>query len=135
MSDPAVVIDAAQGVIPQFEPLADRLLVRRRPPEARSAGGLHIPPSAMEKINQGEVVSVGPKVEDGRLEAGAVIVFGKYAGDEIVLADEDFVVIREVDVFGVVRVGDDPDQCYTCHAMPNEDCALENIAPGARCTR
>lgn len=99
---PVAEIDAATGkVTPGFVPLGDRLLIRRIEAAAVTAGGLHIPDTATEKVNQGEVIAAGRDVEAPELVTGAVVVFGKYAGDEIMLADEVFVVLREVDVFGV----------------------------------
>ena len=105
-TDPLAALYTPGGVVPLFLPLADRCLVRRLTANAMSKGGLHIPPSAMEKLNQGEVVAVGPAVEDERIQPAAVVLFGKYAGDEILLVDELFVVIREVDLFGIVPASD-----------------------------
>ena len=103
---PTFILDDEGVVAPQFEPLADRVLLRRLEATAVSRGGLHIPASALEKLNQGEILAVGPTVEDERLVPGALVVFGKYAGDEIMFADEVLVVIREVDLFGVVAGAD-----------------------------
>ncbi len=105
-TDPLAALYTPGGVVPLFLPLADRCLVRRLSANAMSAGGLHIPASAMEKLNQGEIVAVGPTVEDERIQPAAVVLFGKYAGDEILLVDELFVVIREVDLFGIVPASD-----------------------------
>lgn len=105
MSAAVVLVEAGTGRVEvQFEPLAANLLVRRVAADAMSTGGLHIPETAIEKINQAEVVKAGPKVEDSRLVPGVLVVFAKYGGDEILLAHESFLVIREVDLLGFVPV-------------------------------
>ena len=92
-----------------FRPLQDRLLVRRIDAEEKTASGLIIPDTAKEKPQEGEVVAVGP---GGRTEAGALIpmdvkrgdrvLFGKWSGTEIKVGDEDLLVMKESDVFGVI---------------------------------
>ena len=93
-----------------FRPLQDRLLVRRIDAEEKSKGGLIIPDTAKEKPQEGEVVAAGP---GGRTEAGALIpmdvkrgdrvLFGKWSGTEIKVGDEDLLVMKESDVFGVIE--------------------------------
>ncbi len=93
----------------KFTPLHDRILVRRIEEGETTRGGIIIPDSAKEKPQEGEVVSVGKgKVNDeGKVfplavKEGDRILFGKYAGTEIKLDGEDFVIMREEEVLGIV---------------------------------
>ena len=94
----------------KIRPLQDRLIVQRLEGEEKTAGGLIIPDSAKEKPQQGRVVAVGKgKVrEDGTvqpldLKAGDTILFGKYSGTEIKIDGEEYLIMREDDVLGVVE--------------------------------
>ena len=94
----------------KFRPLHDRVVVKRIDAEEKSAGGIIIPDTAKEKPSQGEVVAVGP---GGRDEAGKLIpidikvgdrvLFGKYAGTEIKIDGEDFLIMREEEVLGILE--------------------------------
>ncbi len=93
-----------------IRPLQDRLIVRRLDSEEKTAGGLYIPDSAKEKPQQGQVVAVGKgKVkEDGSVQPmdikkGDKILFGKYSGTEIKLDEEDFLIMREDEVLGIIE--------------------------------
>ena len=92
----------------KFTPLHDRLLVRRIEEGETTRGGIIIPDSAKEKPQEGKVVAVGPgKYEDGKLvplgvKAGDKILFGKYSGTEIKLDGEDFIIMREEEVLGIL---------------------------------
>ncbi len=93
----------------KFTPLHDRILVRRIEEAETTKGGLIIPDTAKEKNQEGEVISVGTgrindkgEVRALAVKAGDHILFGKYAGTEIKLDDEDFVIMREEEVLGVV---------------------------------
>jgi chaperonin GroES len=93
----------------KFTPLHDRILVRRVDEDTTSRGGIIIPDSAKEKPQEGEVVSAGKgKVnEDGKVFPLAVkdgdrILFGKYSGTEIKLDGEDFIIMREEEVLGIL---------------------------------
>ncbi|PYX85335.1 MAG: co-chaperone GroES [Acidobacteria bacterium] len=93
----------------KFTPLHDRILVRRVEEAETTRGGIIIPDTAKDKPQEGEVISVGKgKVnEDGKLfplavKEGDRILFGKYAGTEIKLDGEDFVIMREEEVLGIV---------------------------------
>lgn len=92
-----------------FKPLHDRVLVRRLADEQKTAGGIVIPDSAKEKPIQGEVVSVGPgkALDNGSIrpltvKAGDKVLFGKYSGTEVKLGDQEYVVMREDDIMGVL---------------------------------
>ena len=94
----------------KIRPLQDRLIVQRLDEQEKTAGGLFIPDSAKEKPQQGKVVSVGKgKVrEDGTIQpldvkAGDKILFGKYSGTEIKIEAEEYLIMREDDVLGVVE--------------------------------
>jgi len=94
----------------KFRPLQDRVLLRRIEEEEKTAGGIIIPDTAREKPMQGEVVAVGPgaRGEDGKLhpldvKAGDRVLFGKWSGTEIKIDNEEFVVMKESDIMGVVE--------------------------------
>ena len=91
-------------------PLADRILVRRVEEQETVRGGIIIPDTAKEKPQEGEVVAVGQgkRMEDGKLialdvKAGDRILFGKYSGSEIKLEGEEFLIIREDEILGVIE--------------------------------
>ena len=93
----------------KIRPLHDRVVIKRREEERTSAGGIVIPDSATEKPIRGEVISVGKgKVLDsGELrpldvKAGDEVLFGKYAGNEVKIDGVELVLMREVDIMGVV---------------------------------
>ena len=92
-----------------IRPLQDRIIVRRLEEEEKTKGGIIIPDAAKEKPMQGEVVAAGKgKVsEDGKVmpldvKVGDKILFGKYAGTEVKLDGEDYLIMREDDVLGVL---------------------------------
>src|SRR5215469_16377999 len=94
----------------KFRPLQDRVLVRRIEEEEKTVGGIIIPDTAREKPMEGEVIAVGPgtRGEDGKLhpldvKAGDRVLFGKWSGTEIKIDNEDFVVMKESDIMGVVE--------------------------------
>jgi chaperonin GroES len=93
----------------KFTPLHDRILVRRVEEAGPTRGGLIIPDSAKDKPQEGKVISVGEgKINDeGKLfplavKEGDSILFGKYSGTEIKLDGEDFLIMKEEEVLGVV---------------------------------
>ena len=93
----------------KFTPLHDRILVRRIEEVGTTRGGLIIPDSAKDKPQEGEVIAVGKgKVNDeGKvfpvsLKEDDRILFGKYSGTEIKLDGEDFLIMKEEEVLGVV---------------------------------
>ncbi len=92
-----------------IRPLQDRIIVKRLEEEEKTKGGIIIPDAAKEKPMQGEVTAVGKgKVaEDGKInpldvKVGDKILFGKYAGTEVKLDGEDYLIMREDDVLGVL---------------------------------
>ncbi len=89
-------------------PLHDRLLVRRMTEDEKTAGGIIIPDSAKEKPQRGKVVAVGKGrvTEDGKIlpldvKEGDNVLFSKYAGTELKLEGEEYLMIREEDVLGI----------------------------------
>jgi chaperonin GroES len=93
----------------KFTPLHDRILVRRVEEADTTRGGIIIPDSAKDKPQEGEVVSVGKgkiseegKVRPLDVKDGDRILFGKYSGTEIKIDGEDFVIMREEEVLGVL---------------------------------
>ncbi|MDX9895202.1 MAG: co-chaperone GroES [Desulfofustis sp.] len=94
----------------KIRPLNDRLLVKRLEEEEKTAGGIIIPDSAKEKPAQGKVVAVGPgKLNDTgqrvalQVKADDVILFSKYGGTDVKLDGEDYLIMREDDVLGIVE--------------------------------
>ena len=94
----------------KLKPLQDRILVQRIEEEKTTKGGIIIPDTAKEKPAEGKVVAVGNgKVgEDGKrialeLKKGDRILFGKYAGTEVKIEGEEYLILREDDVLGIIE--------------------------------
>ncbi len=94
----------------QVRPLHDRVLVKRSTEEEKSKGGIIIPDTAKEKPVQGEVIAVGSGrvTEDGKIrpldvKKGDKILFGKYAGTEIKVNGDEYLMMREEDILGVIQ--------------------------------
>jgi len=94
----------------KVRPLQDRILVQRTEEEETTKGGIIIPDTAKEKPQQGKVIAVGTgkildngtRVEPG-VKAGDKVLFGKYAGTEIKLEGEEYLIMREDDILGVIE--------------------------------
>ncbi len=93
----------------KFTPLHDRILVRRVEEADTTRGGIIIPDSAKDKPQEGEVISAGKgkiseegKVRPLDVKAGDRILFGKYSGTEIKIDGEDYIIMREEEVLGVL---------------------------------
>jgi chaperonin GroES len=91
-------------------PLHDRVIVRAAKPEEVTKGGIIIPDTAKEKPMQGEIIAVGAgkQTEDGKVtplqvKAGDTVLYGKYAGTEISVDGDDYLIMRESDIFAVVK--------------------------------
>ncbi len=94
----------------KIRPLNDRLLVKRLEEETKTAGGIIIPDSAKEKPVEGKVIAVGPgKVNDKgdrvalQVKAGDRVLFSKYGGTDVKIDGEDYLIMREDDILGVVE--------------------------------
>jgi len=93
-----------------FRPLHDRILIKRIEEKETVKGGIIIPDTAKEKPQEGEVIAVGngKMSEDGKVvpldvKAGDRILFGKYSGSEIKMDDEEYLILKEEEVLGVVE--------------------------------
>ena len=93
-----------------FRPLHDRILIKRIEEKVSVKGGIIIPDTAKEKPQEGEVVAVGSgkKNEDGKVvpldvKAGDRILFGKYSGSEIKMDNEEYLILREEEVLGIIE--------------------------------
>jgi len=88
----------------KIKPLADRVLVEAAAAEDKTAGGIIIPDTAKEKPQKGTVVAVGPgkKDEPMTVKVGDNVLYGKYAGTEITIDGENYLIMRESDVVAVV---------------------------------
>lgn len=92
-----------------FRPLHDRVLVRRVEAEEKTAGGIIIPDSAKEKPAEGEIVAVGTgsRAENGTItpldvKVGDRVLFGKWSGTEVKVSGEDLLIMKELDILGVI---------------------------------
>ena len=85
-------------------PLHDRVIVKSAPAEAKTAGCIIIPDTAKEKPQRGTVLAAGPgkKDEPMTVKTGDTILYGKYAGTEITLDGEDYLIMRESDILAVI---------------------------------
>ncbi len=92
----------------KIKPLSDRVLVQPEPAEEKTSSGIIIPDTAKEKPQEGTVVAAGPgKVENGTkidmsVKEGDVVLYGKYSGTEITLDGEEYLIMRESDILGIV---------------------------------
>jgi chaperonin GroES len=93
----------------KIRPLHDRVVVKRLEEERKSAGGIVIPDNAAEKPDQGEVIAVGNGkiLEDGKtrpldVKVGDRILFGKYSGTTVKVEGDEYLVMREDDIMGVI---------------------------------
>ncbi|MBY0438632.1 MAG: co-chaperone GroES [Pseudomonadota bacterium] len=93
----------------KIRPLHDRVVVRRLEEERKTASGIVIPDTAAEKPDQGEVIAIGNGkiLDDGKtrpldVKVGDRVLFGKYSGQTVKVKGEEFLVMREEDIMGVV---------------------------------
>ena len=101
---------ATTSVTTTFTPLHDRILLRRVEEGETVRGGIIIPDSAKEKPQEGEVIAVGKgkSNDDGKVfpldvKAGDHVLFGKYSGTEIKIDGEEFLIMREEEVLGIIK--------------------------------
>ena len=94
----------------KIRPLYDRIVVKRIEEKEQMQGGLYIPDTAKEKPQEGEVVAVGKgkRLEDGKVVAldvqvGDRILFGKYSGAEIKIEGEEYLILKEDEILGVLE--------------------------------
>ena len=96
----------------KFKPLHDRVLVRRVKSDEKTAGGIIIPDTAQEKPMEGEVLEVGSGARDesGKLvpldvKKGDKILFGKWSGTEVKMNSEEYLIMKESDIMGIITSG------------------------------
>ena len=94
----------------KIQPLGDRLIIKAVEPKEVKKSGIIIPETAKEKPQEGEVMAVGKGklTEEGKLipmevKTGDIVLYGKYSGTEIKINDEEYLIMREEDVLGIVR--------------------------------
>jgi chaperonin GroES len=101
------MVSGTKGKV-KIQPLGDRVVIRPLEETEEMRGGLYIPDTAKEKPQQGEIVAVGPgRFEKGErvpmeLKVGQKVLYGKYSGTEVTLADEQVLIIKESDVLAVI---------------------------------
>jgi chaperonin GroES len=93
-----------------YRPLHDKIIVQRVEEQEKSAGGIIIPDTAKEKPQQGKVIAVGTGIltKDGKViplqvKPGDRVLFSKYGGTEVKFLDEDYLVMREDDILGILE--------------------------------
>jgi chaperonin GroES len=94
----------------KLRPMQDRIIVKRVEEETKTAGGIYIPETAKEKPQEGEVVAVGngKRTEDGKIlpldvKVGDKVLFGKYSGTDVKVDGQDYLIMREDDILGVIE--------------------------------
>lgn len=87
-----------------LKPLADRVIVEAAPAEEKTTGGLIIPDTAKEKPQRGKIIAVGTgkKDEPMTVKVGDSVLYGKYAGTEINVNGQDYLIMRESDIFAII---------------------------------
>ena len=88
----------------KIKPLADRVLVEPMAAETKTASGIIIPDNAKEKPQKGKVVAVGSCTKDEKMtvSVGDTVLYGKYAGTELKLESQDYLIMRESDILAIV---------------------------------
>jgi chaperonin GroES len=101
---------AATQTAVRIRPLHDRVIVQRLDEGEQKVGGIIIPDTAKEKPQQGKVIAAGKgKIEkDGRVtpldvKAGDIVLFGKYSGQEVKIEGDEFLMMREEEILGVIE--------------------------------
>ena len=87
----------------KFTPLADRVLIQTAPSEEKTASGIYIPDTAKEKPLKGSIVAVGSgkKDEPMQVKVGDVVLYGQYSGTEITIDGNDYLIMKESDIYGI----------------------------------
>ena len=94
----------------KIKPLADRVVIKPAEAEEKTKGGIILPDTAKEKPVEGTVVAAGPgkKSDDGKLiemevKVGNKVLYGKYSGTEVTINGEEYLIMRESDIFAIVK--------------------------------
>ena len=97
------------ATVKKIKPLSDRVLVKPLEKEEQKRGGIIIPDTAKEKPQEGEVIAAGPGKRDDSgkvipmdVKAGDKILYGKYSGTEIKLEDEEYLIMHQEDILGLI---------------------------------
>ena len=87
-----------------IKPLADRVLIDPKAAEAKTASGIFIPDTAKERPQEGKVIAVGPGKKDEAMEVkvGDEVLFGKYAGTEVSVGDEVYLIVKQSDILAIL---------------------------------
>ncbi len=87
-----------------IKPLADRVLIEPKEAETKTASGLYIPDTAKEKPQQGTVLACGPGKTDEPMEVkvGDTVLYGKYAGTEVTVDDQKYLIVRQSDILAIL---------------------------------
>lgn len=88
----------------KIKPLSDRVLIQPNPAEEKTAAGLIIPDTAKEKPLEGKVIAVGPGTSEIKMEVkvGDEVLYGKYAGTEVTVGGETYLIMRQSDIFAII---------------------------------
>ncbi|MGB5847281.1 MAG: co-chaperone GroES [Ignavibacteriaceae bacterium] len=93
----------------KINPLGDRIVVKPMEAEEKTKGGIILPDTAKEKPVEGTIVATGPgrKSDDGKLielevKVGDKVLYGKYGGTEVTISGEEYLIMRESDIFAIV---------------------------------
>ena len=87
-----------------IKPLADRVLVKPAPAEEKTIGGIIIPDTAKEKPSKGEVIATGNGTKDEEMivKVGNQVMYGKYAGQEVEIDGEKYMIMRQSDIMAII---------------------------------
>lgn len=88
-----------------LKPLADRVVIEPMAAETKTASGLYIPDTAQEKPQKGKVIAVGTgtKDEDMKIKKGDLVLYGKYAGTEINIGSDKYLIMRQSDILAIIE--------------------------------
>lgn len=88
----------------KIKPLGDRVLVEPQQAEEKTASGIIIPDSAKEKPQKGTVIAVGPGTKDENMEVkvGDTVLYGKYAGTELGIDNNDYLIMKQSDILAII---------------------------------
>ena len=86
-------------------PLGDRVVLKQLEAEETTASGIVLPGQSKEKPQQAEVIAVGPGTEEVKMEVkkGDMVIYSKYAGTEVKLAKEEYIVVKQSDILAIVK--------------------------------
>jgi len=95
---------AKSNVNPKVKPLADRVLVEPDPAETKTSGGIIIPDTAKEKPMRGKIIAVGNGKPDEPMtvKVGDTVLYGKYAGTELSIDGNDYLIMKESDIYAII---------------------------------